>query len=739
MLSLEEQVSLTSGASFWQTVAVGKVPSVTMTDGPHGVRKQVDAADNLGIASSEPATCFPPAVGLSQSWDMDLTNRVGAALAREAQAAGVNILLGPGINIKRDPRCGRNFEYFSEDPIVTGQLGAAWVRGLQDGGVGASLKHFALNNQEHDRMRISSDADDRTMREIYLRGFERVVRDAEPWTVMCSYNRINGVHASQNRWLLTDLLRTEWGFDGAVVSDWGAVVDRVAAIAAGLDLQMPGPAAEADSDVVAAVQRGELDASVVETAASRIASLAHLASSNSVADATVDVDAHHELARDAARAAIVLLKNERDLLPLKDGGTLAVIGEFAARPRYQGGGSSHVNPTRVDIALDEIRQLAADTEVSYAQGFATRGGDAVALRNEAVETVREADRAVLFLGLSDIDESEGFDRDHIDLPEAQLKLLRAVLDVQPNTVVVLSHGGVVRLSTGVTEAPAILDGALLGQGGGRAIADVLFGRANPSGRLTETIPERIEDVPAFGNFPGEHGHVRYAEGVFVGYRWYDARQLPVTYPFGHGLSYTTFAYSNLEVAVDAEGVTVRVTVSNTGTHSGREVVQVYTGLADSKVSRPIRELKGFSVVDLEAGEGKAITVRIDRSDLAIWDARIDGWAVEGGDYLVDVGASSRDIRVSAAATVAGDTIHLPLTLESSFAEVMSDPIAGPVIMGMLPAAGAGADADDAGDNELGMDVSRMAESIPVGRFLGQGTLGFTKADLLAVFEDANKK
>lgn len=737
-LSLEEQISLTTGADFWHTVAVGEIPSIMMTDGPHGIRKQLEETDNLGMAASEPATCFPPAVGLGQTWNPELADAVGAALAVEAQAADVSLLLGPGINIKRDPRCGRNFEYFSEDPLVSGVLGAAWVNGLQRGGVGASLKHFALNNQEHDRMRVSAEVDDRTMREIYLRAFERVVRDAQPWTVMCSYNRINGVHAGQNRWLLTEVLREQWGFGGAVISDWGAVVDKVASLEAGLDLQMPGSDAGADAAVAEAAETSETVRVAVVGAASRIAVLAVRAAAAKRPGTVFDIPAHHALAREVAAAAIVLLKNDRGLLPLATSGSLAVIGRFAAEPRYQAGGSSHVIPTSVDVALDEMRAAAPEADISYSEGFSRAGDEDESLRSAAVSAAAAADRAVLFLGLSASDESEGFDRDHIDLPAAQLALLRAVLEVQPDTIVVLSHGGVVRLSDGVTAAPAILDGALLGQGGGHAIAQVLFGAVNPSGRLTETVPHKIQDTPAWLSFPGERGLARYDEGIFVGYRWYDSRELEVAFPFGHGLSYTDFAYSDLDVRADAEGIDVRLVVTNTGARAGREVVQVYTALPESDLARPVRELKGFTSVRLDAGESAAVLVRITRSDLATWDTRIDDWSVEGGTYEVQVGASSRDIRATTPLVLEGDQVDLPLTMESSFAEVFAHPVAGPAIMSTLGAQGAAA-APAGGDEEggLGMDVAKMAASIPIGRYLGQGKTGMTREFVESVLAEAN--
>ncbi|MGW0247569.1 glycoside hydrolase family 3 C-terminal domain-containing protein [Nocardia goodfellowii] len=714
-LSLAEKAALGSGQDFWTTKAVGPVPSLVLTDGPHGVRRQAGATDHLGLAGSLPATCFPPAVGLGQSWDAELVRRVGVALGRESRNLGVDVLLGPGINIKRDPRCGRNFEYYSEDPVLTGVLGAAWVQGLQSTGVGASLKHFAANNTEHDRMRSSSDIDPRPLREIYLRAFAHIVRTAEPWTVMCSYNRINGVPAAENRWLLTELLREEWGYQGLVVSDWGAVSDRVAAVAAGLDLQMPSSGSASDDAVVAAVRAGTLDPAVVDRAAERVAALAAKAVARRADVQPHDASEHHALAREVAAQCIVLLRNDGGLLPLSPSRSIAVIGEFAESPRYQGGGSSHVNPTRVDTPLAEIRELAAGT-VTYAQGFTTDGSPAGALSEEAVRAAAQAEVAVLFLGLAASQESEGFDRDHIELPAGQLALLTEVLAVQPDTVVVLAHGGVLRLAP--IGAPAILDGALLGQAGGGAIADVLFGAVNPSGRLTETVPVRIQDTPAYLNFPGENSHVRYGEGLFVGYRWYDARELEVSYPFGHGLSYTSFEYTDLAVDSASADLTVSVTITNTGDRAGREVVQCYTTKPDSTVVRPPRELKGFRGVYLEPGASERVRITIRREDLSYWETRTDQWIVEDGDYEVSVGASSRDLRCVAKVSVSGDQVRLPLSLESTLGEIMTDPNAGPVLEFLAGNAPAGMAAD--GGDALGLDLARMMASVPLGKLVAFG-------------------
>ncbi|WP_280309769.1 glycoside hydrolase family 3 C-terminal domain-containing protein [Nocardia abscessus] len=719
-LSPEDRAALGSGADFWTTKAIGPVASVTMTDGPHGVRRQPGATDHLGLAASLPATCFPPAVGLAQSWDPELVRRVGAALGREARALGVDVLLGPGVNIKRDPRGGRNFEYYSEDPLLTGLLGAAWVTGLQGTGVGASLKHFAANNAEHDRMRASSDIDPRPLREIYLRAFAHIVRTARPWTVMCSYNRINGVHAAQNRWLLTDVLRGEWGFDGAVVSDWGAVADRPASVTAGLDLEMPGDSGVSDAQVVAAMAEGTLDPADVDRAARNVARLAaRVVAGRDLGDALDNAGDHHRLAREIAARCVVLLRNDRDLLPLAPGRSLAVIGEFAVEPRYQGGGSSHVTPTRLDVPLEEIRALSGDGTVSYSRGFTTSDTEADndALRAEAVAAAEDADVAVLFLGLAATQESEGFDREDLELPAEQLNLLDAVVRAQPDTVVVLAHGGVVRLAPVATLAPAILDGGLLGQAGGGALADVLFGVVNPSGRLAETVPVRLQDTPAYLNFPGENSHVRYGEGLYVGYRWYDSRDMDVTYPFGHGLSYTTFDYTDLALAADAAGITVRVLVTNTGSRAGREVVQVYTAVPGSSVTRPARELKGVAVTaELEPGASEEVSILLARDDLAYWETRAGRWVVEGGSYQVWAGASSRDLRRTGQVDLAGDELRIPITAESTLGEALADPTTAAALAEIF-----GGMSESMGDaTALGVDMMRMIASIPLNRLTGFG-------------------
>ena len=533
-LSLELKASLCLGSDFWHTAAVPGVESILVSDGPHGLRRQPDGGDHVGIGGSVPATCFPTASALGSSWDPALANEIGRALGVEAREQGVAVVLGPGINIKRSPLCGRNFEYLSEDPLLSGVLGSELVKGLQSQHVGASVKHFAANNQETDRLRVSSDVDERTLREIYLPAFERVVTEAKPWTVMCSYNRVNGEYASQNRWLLTDLLRGEWGFDGVVVSDWGAVVDRVAALAAGLDLEMPPNLGVSDRAVVEAVRDASLEESVLDQAVSRMVRLVEQTRERQ--PATSDAATHHALARRAAGESMVLLKNDGGLLPLTDapGLSVAVIGEFARTPRYQGAGSSQVNPTRVDVPLEELTVALPAATLRFAAGFTLDGDadDSQDLIREALDVAASADVILAFLGLPAAEESEGFDRTHIDLPKAQTDLIQALAGAVPATpiVAVLANGSVVETSGWDQHVAAVLECWLAGQAMGSAVSDVLTGAVNPSGRLTETVPLRLQDSPSYLNFPGEEGHVRYGEGVFVGYRGFDASATEVAYP-----------------------------------------------------------------------------------------------------------------------------------------------------------------------------------------------------------------
>ena len=681
-LTLEEKASLLDGSDMWHTQPVERlgIPAIMVADGPHGLRKATDD-DPLGLNFSVPATCFPPAAGLACSWDTGLITRVGEALGRECRAQQVAVLLGPGVNMKRSPLCGRNFEYFSEDPLLAGELGAAFVRGVQSQGVGTSLKHFAANNQETERMSISAEVDMRSLREIYLPAFERVVTTASPWTVMCSYNRINGTYASEDHGLLTGILRQEWGYDGLVMSDWGAVNRREAAVHAGLDLEMPSSGGVGTRVILDAVRAGRLTVQEVDLAVTRVLRLIDRVLPALTPGQVFDDEAHHALAREAAADSAVLLKNDDAVLPLDPAGTVAVIGEFARTPRYQGAGSSQVNPTRADDALTALRD-ALPREVTFAAGYTVESQTAdPGLIAEAVEHARAAEVVVLFLGLPPSYESEGYDRTHMDLPAHQLDLFDAVAEANGNLVVVLSNGSVVTLHPWQDRAKAIVEGWLLGQAGGSALADLLTGRVNPSGKLAETIPLRYEDNPTIGAFPGELGRVRYAEGPLIGYRWYDAHRMRVAYPFGHGLSYTTFDYSGLEVTVDADDaephVTARLTVTNTGTRAGKETVQLYVSDPRSSVQRPEQELKAFAKIALQPGESTRVTLELGSRAFAYWHTPLGRWVVEGGAFELRVGASSRDIRLSTVIDLAGQDITSPLTPESTIGAWLDHPIAGP--------------------------------------------------------------
>ena len=751
-LTRDEKASLVSGQGFWWTRGVPRleVPSIMVSDGPHGLRKQDRRNDHLGLGASLPATCFPTASALASSWDPDLVRSVGDAIGEEARAQGVSVVLGPGINIKRSPLCGRNFEYLSEDPHLSGVLGAAIVAGIQGRRVGASLKHFAVNNQEADRLRVSAEVDERPLREIYLAGFEHVVRTVQPWTVMCSYNRINGVYASQDRWLLTEVLRHEWGFEGLVVSDWGAVDDPVSAVTAGLDLEMPSTGGASADQLVAALEAGGLDPAVLDVAVSRVLRLVSQAvdAGHLDAEATFDVDGHHALARRVAADCAVLLRNERGLLPISlTSGRLAVIGELARTPRFQGAGSSAVNPTRVDDALAALREaVPRDVEVDFAPGYGVDDprADVVALRREAADVARAADAVVVFLGLPPSYESEGYDRDHLDLPDEQVALLAAVAEVSTDVVVVLANGSVVTVEPWLHHAGAVLEAWLGGQAGGGAVADVLLGVVNPSGRLAETVPVRLADTPAFLDFPGEDRHVRYGEGLYVGYRHYDAVDREVSFPFGHGLSYTTFEHADLTVRVlpassghgsgwrGPDRVEVSVTVTNTGSVRGKEVVQVYVGDPVAAVARPVRELRGFAKVDLEPGASATASVVLAERDLSYWSTRAGGWVFEPGAFEVAVGASSRDLRQVAVVEVDGPALALPLDRESTLAEWLEHPVGHEVVLEALRN-GPGGDLSGLVDDP---DRRRMLGSFPLKRLatmLGVGhPLAMVDAMLAAV-------
>jgi beta-glucosidase len=699
-LTLEEKAALTSGSGFWYTAPVERlgIPKIMVSDGPHGLRAQPGEGDHVGLGGSLPATCFPTASAIASAWNPALLARIGNALAQEARACNLSVILGPGVNMKRSPLCGRNFEYFSEDPFLAGELAVGHVHGIQSRGVGTSVKHYAANNQETDRLRVDAQVDERTLREIYLPAFERVVTAEQPWTVMCSYNKVNGQSASENPWLLTTVLREEFGFEGLVVSDWGAVYHRVPALLAGLDLEMPPALGRSPEEVVAAVRAGEVPAEVLDLRVRTVLELVAKGMGVLDLDETFDEEAHHALAREAAAESVVLLKND-GLLPLASDAKLAVIGEFARTPRFQGAGSSQVNPTRVDVLLDELRATHGDVPFAPGYGIGETTDDAELLA-EAQQVAAAAGTVVMVLGLPGADESEGFDRTHMDLPANQLATLAAVAAVNPAVVVVLVNGSTVVLEDVTPHAQALVEAWLGGQAAAGGIADVLTGAVNPSGRLAETIPHRLEDNSSYLNFPGDSQVVRYGEGLFIGYRGYDKTRTDVAFPFGFGMSYTSFALSDLAVttagSVEAGDLraTVSVTVTNTGDRDGAEVVQVYVQDVESTVSRPVRELKGFTKVALAAGASQTVTVELDQRSFSFWSTQLRRWAVEAGTFVIGVGPNSRDLPLAETITVDAPRLASPLTRDSTLQEWMSDPTGQKLIGGEIAAGQAAAALDE---------------------------------------------
>ncbi len=645
-MTLEEKAGMCSGLDFWHLKGVERlgIPSVMVSDGPHGLRKQDEHADHLGINDSLKAVCFPPAVLSACSFDRSLMHEFGDAIGKEAQANDLSVVLGPAVNIKRSPLCGRNFEYYSEDPYLAGETAASFINGVQEHHVGTSIKHFAANNQEFNRMSSSSDADERTLREIYFPPFETAVKKARPYTFMCSYNRINGTFASENPWLLTEVLRDEWGFKGYVMSDWGAVNDRVAGLKAGLELEMPSSNGVYDKEIVAAVKDGSLDEAVLDQAVERILNIIFEYTDHRE-EQEFTLEADHGLAKRIAEESMVLLKND-SILPLKESEKIAFIGEFAKKPRFQGGGSSHINSFRVSNTLDAV---PGDTDITYVKGFpANEDVYDEALAREAVEAAKAADKAVIFAGLPDSFESEGYDRTHMRLPECQNRLIDEILAVQSEVIVVLHNGSPVEMPW-LSKVKGLLEAYLGGQAVGEAVADLLFGKACPCGKLAETMPYKLSDNPSYLSF-GDGENVKYQEGVFVGYRYYDAKEMPVAFPFGFGLSYTSFAYSGLRIDKTEIGendtVRVSVDVTNTGDVEGKEIVQLYISDKTGACRRPLRELKGYEKVSLKPGETKTVDFTLDYRSFAWYSVEMKDWYAASGDYEVLIGASSRDMRLS---------------------------------------------------------------------------------------------
>ena len=754
-LTLEEKASLCSGADFWHTKAIDRlnIPAAMVSDGPHGIRKQESLADHMGVAESIKAIGFPTASAMACSFDRDLLHKVGDALGEECVAEDLAVLLGPGINMKRSPICGRNFEYYSEDPVVAGELGAAFVNGVQEHGVGTSLKHFAANNQEWRRMSISAEIDERTLREIYLAAFETVVKKAQPWTIMCSYNRINGVYSCENDWLLNKVLRDEWGFEGLVMTDWGAMDERVPSLKAGLDLEMPDCHGETDKLIVKAVQNGELEESVLDTAVERILTMVdkYLTARKGIDPASMvhplpssvergyDVVAHHALARTTAEQSAVLLKNE-DILPLQKDKKIAFIGEFAKVPRIQGGGSSHINNTWIESALD-----AAGDSVSYAQGFhIDEETTDETLLQEAITLAKESDVAVIFAGLPDSFESEGFDRTHLNMPANQNELIARISEVQPNVVVVLHSGSPIAMPW-LDKVAGVLQMYLAGQASGGAAVNLLFGDATPCGKLAETFPLHLEDNPSYLNFPGNREKVCYQEGVFIGYRYYDKKKMDVLFPFGYGLSYTDFTYSNMKVTVNGKNaadvdviketdeIVVSADITNTGNCDGAEIVQLYIKNPVVYEIRPEKELRDFAKVFLKAGETKTVTFTLNARAFSYYETRIHDWYAESGDYEILLASSSRDIRLQDTVSITGSK-KIPFVADyvTTCEDVELFAKDGSALDEMLRGSGFAEATDHDGDDSMGSGTADMMKAMFTGTPL-HSILSFSSEEL--TYED----
>ncbi|MDL4839817.1 beta-glucosidase family protein [Aquibacillus rhizosphaerae] len=658
-MTLEEKASMMSGGNFWNTTAIDRlgIPSMMLTDGPHGLRKQAGKADHIGMNKSIPATCFPPAATLANSWDLELLQEVGSYIGKEAASEQVSVLLGPGLNIKRNPLCGRNFEYFSEDPYLSGKLAATMIKGIQSNGISACPKHFAVNSQEHLRMTIDEVVDERALRELYLEGFRYAVAEGKPKTLMTSYNKVNGEYANENTHLMQGILYGEWGYDGVVVTDWGGNNDRVKGLLAGNQLEMPSTGGITDKEIVDAVKSGELSEAVLDKSVDQLLSLIFETKKSLEHTEKIDIKEHHEKAIDAARKSMVLLKNEQAILPLQADKRIAIIGDFAKTPRYQGAGSSLINPTIVDNALDRLNESNVNI-VGYEQGFKRFGGKSASLKNSAISLAESADIVLLFLGLDEGSEAEGLDREDMRLRENQLELAAALTKVHQNVVVVLSGGSSIEMPF-AKDVKAILHGYLGGQGGGSALCDILLGKYNPSGKLAETYPLKYEDVSSAPYYPGKEATSEHRESIYIGYRYFDTAKVPVLFPFGHGLSYTQFAYSNLNI----NDKHLTFTIKNVGEVAGEEIAQIYIRALTSTVFRPKKELKGFTKVFLEPHQSKQIRIDLEEHDFAYYNTSINEWAVESGKYEIQIGSSIDDIRLTEIIDIKGDDAEHPYDKE----------------------------------------------------------------------------
>ena len=751
-MTLEEKAGLCSGEDFWHTKGIERlgIPAVMVSDGPHGLRKQEDEADHLGINDSIKAVCFPAGCATASSFDRDLLEELGEIIGNECQAENISTILGPAMNIKRSPLCGRNFEYYSEDPLVSSEMASAFVRGVQSKSVGTSPKHFMANNQEYHRMTSSSEMDERTMREIYLASFESMVKKEKPWTIMNSYNKLNGTYLCENKEMLSDILRDEWGFDGYVMTDWGAMNERVEALKAGCNLEMPASGGKTDKEIVDAVRSGELDEAVLDQRCEEFLNIIFRYIENRDENAVFDREKDHEKARHIEEESIVLLKNEDSILPLSPEQKIAFIGKYAAAPRFQGGGSSHINSFKTESAMDalEIVDGINKENIIYAQGYddlEDKTDDA--LLREAVEAAKRAETAVIFAGLPDSFESEGYDRTHMRMPQCQITLIEEVAKVQPDTVVVLHNGAPVEMPW-IDKVKAVVEVYLGGQAVGGATVNVLYGNTNPSGHLAETFPIRVQDTPCYLTYGGEHDKSVYSEGVFVGYRYYASKEMNVLFPFGHGLSYTTFSYSNLVVEKErireSEKLKVSVDVTNTGNRFGKEVIQLYVAPKNSTVIRPVRELRAFNKIGIAPGETKTVTFLLDGRAYAYWSTEIHDWHVESGEYEIQIGKNAQDIVLSRTVYVESEhMIPKVFPLNTTMGKILADP-KGKAVFEQAMSGMAGSDAQEMESQALEGDgeaisaemMAAMMEAMPLRQMISF-VPGVTKEALTSLVKVLN--
>lgn len=739
-MTLEEKASLCSGETAWSTQGIARlgIPSIFMTDGPHGLRK----AEGFDFTNSVPATCFPTASALASSWNPALAQKMGEALGIESQANDVQILLGPGVNMKRSPLGGRNFEYFSEDPILAGNIATAFIKGVQSQGVGTSMKHFAANNQEFERMTNSSNVDERTLNEIYFPAFEMAVKEAQPWTVMCSYNKLNGVYASENKYLLNDVLKEKWGFKGFVVSDWGAVNDRPLGVNAGLNLEMPSNGGFNNQKIVEAVKNGTLAEARLNEIVIETLAITLKAKDSHKKGITADKSKHNALARQVSGECIVLLKNDNEILPLASSTKkIAVIGAFAKTPRYQGAGSSQVKPTQIENAFDELQKLSKGVSLTFAPGYNSDGTTTETMMDEAVQNAKNAQTVLIFAGLPDIYESEGYDRQNMDMPDGHNKLIEAVAKANKNTVVILMNGSAVSMPW-KKDVSGIIEAHLGGQAGGGAVADVLTGKVNPSGKLSETFPVRLEDTPTAIDFPSKDGNANYGEGIFIGYRYYDKRKIEPNFPFGYGLSYTTFSYSDISTitasAKDTDAVIISVKVKNTGKTAGKEVVQLYVHEQETEVTRPENELKHFEKITLNPGEEKTVSFNLTSRDFAYYNTALHEWVTKSGKFDIRVGASSRNLplqqTIDIQSTKSAEIVFTRNTLLKVFKK---SPKGAPIYEMLFKGITNGKKAVTEEDKKGEAFLDAMLGDMPISKFILMSGGKFTEEKLQAVLNSVN--